>query len=210
VQAAGLASRTRFRDRTRSVRRRAHGIGAWLRRRNDDAKAEVRAITAEVAAIAECTVAEARHVAANARRGVRAAKAQATGKSLALLAELERTAELVERIAAQTRTRLACETPDGATRIVSLHDPDARPIAKGRLGRPVEFGYKAQVLDNSDGIVIDHTVQVGNPPDAPGLVPAITRIIARLGAHPGPSPRTAATAKLPSMPASKPSASAGC
>jgi IS5 family transposase len=33
--------------------------------------------------------------------------------------------------------------PDGATRLVSLHDPDARPIRKGRIGRPVEFGYKA-------------------------------------------------------------------
>jgi len=24
-----------------------------------------------------------------------------------------------------------------------MHDPDARPIAKGRLGKPVEFGYYA-------------------------------------------------------------------
>jgi len=45
----------------------------------------------------------------------------------------------------QTRQRLAGITPDGATRRVSLHDPDARLIAKGRLGKPVEFGYKAQV-----------------------------------------------------------------
>ena len=126
-------ARTTFRDRTRSVRRRAHDIGAWLRRRNDDAKAEVRAITGEVAGIAERTVVDARHVAANARRGLRAAKHRATGKTLAVLAELERTAELVERIAAQTRVRLSGETPDGSTRIVSLHDPDARPIAKGRL-----------------------------------------------------------------------------
>ena len=33
-------------------------------------------------------------------------------------------------------------TPIGATRKVSLHDPDARPIAKGRLGKPVEFGNR--------------------------------------------------------------------
>jgi IS5 family transposase len=26
--------------------------------------------------------------------------------------------------------------PDGATRLVSLHDPDARPIRKGRIDRP--------------------------------------------------------------------------
>jgi transposase, IS5 family len=59
-------------------------------------------------------------------------------------------------IAAQTRQRLAGVTPDGATRRVSLHDPAARPIAKGRLGRPVEFGYKGQVLDNVDGVVLDY------------------------------------------------------
>ncbi len=67
---------------------------------------------------------------------------------------------------------------------MSLHDPDARPIAKGRLGRPVEFGYKAQVVDNVDGIVVDHGVHVGNPPDAPMLVPAVARILARFGRAP--------------------------
>jgi len=93
---------------------------------------------------------------------------------------IERTA----RIVAQTRTRLAGITPDSATRIVSLHDPDARPIAKGRLGKPVEFGYKAQVLDNEDGIVLDYTVEQGNPPDAPQLAHAIGRITQRTGRAP--------------------------
>jgi len=41
--------------------------------------------------------------------------------------------------------------PDAATRVVSLHDRDARPIVRGRLDRPVEFGYKAQICDNDDG-----------------------------------------------------------
>ena len=67
---------------------------------------------------------------------------------------------------------------------MSLHDIDARPIAKGRLGKPVEFGYKAQITDNRDGIVIDHVIAKGNPPDAPMLVPAIARIKARFGRAP--------------------------
>jgi IS5 family transposase len=67
---------------------------------------------------------------------------------------------------------------------VSLHDGDARPIAKGRLGKPVEFGYKAQLVDNQDGIIVDHNVEAGNPPDAPMLVPAIERIRARTGRTP--------------------------
>ena len=49
------------------------------------------------------------------------------------------------RIAEQTRQRLA-GPPRTAPPGGSAHDGDARPIAKGRLGRPVEFGYTAQVV----------------------------------------------------------------
>jgi IS5 family transposase len=78
----------------------------------------------------------------------------------------------------------AGEVPDGSARTVSLHDPDARPIAKGRLGKPVEFGYKAQVTDNVDGTVVDLVVFKGNPPDAQMLVPAVRRIKALFGRAP--------------------------
>src|SRR6478735_1569170 len=89
---------------------------------------------------------------------------------------LEQLPERTRKIAAQCHQRLAGTTPEGATRTVSLHDPDARPIVKGRLGRPVEFGYKAQIVDNEDGIIVDHNIEQGNPPDAPQLVPAIERV----------------------------------
>jgi len=75
-------------------------------------------------------------------------------------------------------------TPAGATRLVSLHDPDARHIAKGRLGKPVEFGHKAQVCDNEDGVILDHDVLPGNPADAPRLAPCIARVIQRSGQTP--------------------------
>jgi IS5 family transposase len=74
--------------------------------------------------------------------------------------------------------------PESASRLVSLHDVDARPIRKGRLGKPVEFGYKAQIIDNADGVILDHNVEVGNPPDAPQLAPAVARITTRTGHTP--------------------------
>lgn len=52
------------------------------------------------------------------------------------------------------------------------------------MGKPVEFGYKAQVVDNVDGIVVDHELHCGNSPDAPMLAPAIARIKARFGRAP--------------------------
>jgi IS5 family transposase len=184
VHAAGGAVRTKVRDRRRSVRRHAHSIGAWLRRRSGDAKDEVLRITGELATLTELTAVDAEKVVANARRKLASMGQGASGKLAALVDELEVTIERARQIAAQARARQGGEMPDGATRLVSLHDPEARPIRKGRIGKPVEFGYKAQVVDNVDGIVVDHQVMIGNPNDAPLLVPAIERIKQRMGHAP--------------------------
>lgn len=184
LQGMGLATRTRFRDRGRSIRRRAHEMGAWLRRRTEEAKEEVKKVNAEMAEITEAALADARAVARNARRSLKAAGDAASGKALACLAELEVMIERVDRVVSQTRERLAGGMPDGATRLVSLRDPDARPIKKGRLGKPVEFGYKAQVADNRDGIILDYQVFLGNPDDDALLAPAIGRIKERFGKAP--------------------------
>ncbi len=88
-------------------------------------------------------------------------------------------------IAAQAWQRLAGDMPGGASGRVSLHDADARPIAKGRLGKPAGFGYQAQVTGNDDGIVPDHAVEQGNPADGPQLAPALARVIKRAGKKPG-------------------------
>ena len=184
LKAMGLATRTGLVDRTRTVRSRARSINANLRRRSDDGLAEVKRINAEMAGIAERVADQADAVVRNARRTLRALADRASGRARAAVVELERTAALTRRVAAQTRQRLAGETPAGATRVVSLHDADARPIAKGRLGKPVEFGYKAQLVDNEDGVIVDHNVEAGNPPDAPMLEPAIQRIKRRTGRAP--------------------------
>jgi IS5 family transposase len=57
-------------------------------------------------------------------------------------------------------------------------------IRRGQIGKPVEFGYEAQVVDNADGVILDHTVEVGNPADAPQLAPAIARVAQRAGHAP--------------------------
>ncbi|MBY0391601.1 MAG: transposase, partial [Mycobacterium pseudokansasii] len=114
-----------------------------------------------------------------------AAAGRRRGRLVRAVNDLAKLLDATRQIVAQTRLRIAGHTPDGATRRVSLHDGDARPIAKGCLGKPVEFGYKAQVVDNGDGIVLDHTVEQGNPPDAPQLAPAVKRVTTRAGRTPG-------------------------
>jgi IS5 family transposase len=176
----GLATRTPLRDRTRAVYRRARDVVNTLRQRDDQRRARVHRLNAELVGIARASIREAHAVIRNARQRVRQLGDRATGRQRAIIDDLASLSERLERVAAQTRQRVVeGVTPAGATRVVSLHDPDARPIAKGRLGRPVEFGYKAQIVDNEDGVILDHNVEIGNPPDAPMLVPAIERITRR-------------------------------
>ena len=143
LKAAGLATRTRFRDRSRSARRRCRAINANLRRRSDEKANDVRRINAEIVAIARAAARQAEAVARNARRALRQQGQGAANRARAAVDRLETTADRVMKVAEQCTQRLAGHIPDAATRIVSLHDPDARAIRKGRIGKPVEFGYKA-------------------------------------------------------------------
>jgi IS5 family transposase len=188
IKAAGGATRTRARDRRRSAGRRARSIAAKLKLRGqqqrDQAQAAVRRITGELAGIAEAAMAEAATVLRNAKRALRTASGARKGRLHRAINDLDTLMGRTQRVVAQTRSRLGGVMPESASRLVSLHDVDARPIRKGRLGKPVEFGYKAQIVDNADGVILDHTIEIGNPADAPQLAPAIERITRRAGRTP--------------------------
>ena len=188
IKAAGGASRTRVRDRRRSAGRRARSIAAKLRLRGqqqrDQAQAAVRRITGELADIAEHAIRDAAAVICNAKRALRTATGARKGRLAQAINHLDTVVGRTQQVVAQTRSRLAGVMPESASRLVSLHDVDARPIRKGRLGKPVEFGYKAQIVDNADGVILDHTVELGNPHDAAQLAPAIERIARRTGRPP--------------------------
>ena len=189
VQAAGGATGTVMTGRRRAAGRRARAMAATMRARaqlgRDEASRAIRRVTGDLADLAEAAAAQAAAVLRNGRRAVRRAlSGRARGRLRRALGELAVTIGRTATVAAQARSRLAGQMPDGATRLVSLHDPDARPIRKGRIDRPVEFGYKAQVLDNDDGVVVDYSVERGAAPDGPQLAPAITRVTQRAGRIP--------------------------
>jgi transposase, IS5 family len=189
VQAAGGATGTAMTDRRRAATRRAREMTAQMRARGklgkDQSTAAIRRVSAGLADLADKTAAEAAAVLRNGRRALpKALSGRMRGRLRRSLAELAVTIERTGKVVAQARTRLAGRTPQGATRLVSLHDPDARPIRKGRIHRPVEFGYKAQVADNDEGIILDYSVELGAAPDGPQLAPAIERIRRRAGRVP--------------------------
>ena len=81
IQAAGGATRTTVRDRSRAAGKRAHAIGAKLRSRSaagrDEALAAVRRTTGDLADLAEKAADEAERLLANAKQSLRRARAKA-------------------------------------------------------------------------------------------------------------------------------------
>ena len=123
--------KARVRDRSRAMGRKLRAITWTVRRRSGEAKAEVLRLTAATGELLERSIKEARRLAAVARRKARGRHANAKLKGAAALEEM---ADRCEKVAGQIRQRVAGnEIKD---RIVSLHDPDARPIRKGKLGKP--------------------------------------------------------------------------
>jgi IS5 family transposase len=173
VKAQGAASKTRFRDRGRAAGRRMRQLARTLRRRTGVAMAEVDRLTGEVAGLARRTLGEVEAVVRNARRAL--GRRPGDGRLGRLVGELDETIVQTQRLLAQTDQRLAGNRVI-ADRLVSLADPDARPIRKGKPQHPTQFGYTLLVAEEERGFIADHQLQQGNPPDAPQLVPAVQRV----------------------------------
>jgi transposase, IS5 family len=145
VRAAAPAVTERVRDRSRAVGRRLRELGRSLKRRTGEAKVAVQRLTEEAAAQLRASAREARKLLAAAKRSrSRAAGVSPTGRARAIRT-LEETVELAERVVRQVRMRFAGEQI--VERLVSLCDPDARPVRRGKLSQPTEFGYVVQFVE---------------------------------------------------------------
>ena len=88
-------------------------------------------MTEQTGALLERSVKEARRLAEVARGKARGRGATAKLKAATSLEEL---ADRCEKVASQIARRVKGEPI--SDRLVSLADPDARPIRKGKLGKP--------------------------------------------------------------------------
>ena len=175
----------RVQDRTRAIGRRLRLISKTMGRRTGERKQEVLRLTEDASRLLQRSLREARRVAATARRGARGRSASA---KLTAINRLQEVADRAERIVNQIKLRLAGE-PIG-NRLVSMFDPDARPIRKGKLGKPNEFGYVAQICEitpntkpGARGFIVPASTRLGNPKEAQ-LLPDTVSELDRLGLRP--------------------------
>ncbi len=178
-------NKARVRDRSRSMGVKLRAISRTIRRRSGEAKAEVLKLTEQTGELLERSIAEARKLAAATRRKARGRGAKAKLKAAAKLEEL---ADRCEKVAKQIKQRVAGEPIKD--RLVSLFDPDARPIRKGKLGKPNEFGYVSQLAEVTEhtkrgarGLILPASTELGNPAEET-LLPGTVAELERLGIRP--------------------------
>jgi IS5 family transposase len=79
---------------------------------------------------------------------------------------------VVRRLAEQTKQVLS-GNPHVKNRVVTVFDQAARPIRKGKLKVPTEFGRTVRVDQSEDGYITGYAVHIGSPGDSTQMVPAV-------------------------------------
>jgi len=155
----------KVRDRSRSIARRLRKLNRTLAARTGQGKQAALKMTREAGEIAARSLREARRLAAALRSRARGRGAQA---KLAGAAHLGRIADRAAKVCEQIDQRVAGQKI--TDRLVSMSDPDARPIRKGKLRQPTEFGTVMQIAElcentrrGARGLILPAATKIGSP-----------------------------------------------
>jgi IS5 family transposase len=160
-------------------------ISKTIGRRTGERKQEVLRLTKEAGEQLGRSLRQARRLAVRARRS---ASGRGASAKLSAVKRLEEIADRAERVVIQIKRRLAGEP--NPNRLISMFDPDARPIRKGKLGKPNEFGYVAQICEvtqntkrGARGFIVPMSTKLGSPNETQ-LLPDTVSELDRLGLRP--------------------------
>ena len=132
-------------NRSRAVQKRVRSIGRSLRKRTGEAKAAVQTLTEEASAQVSSSLRESTKLLAQAKASTATAKGVSPKARAKTIKKLEEWIKLSGRVVEQVGMRFAGEKIEG--RLVSLFDPDARPVRRGKVAKPNEFGYVVQLTE---------------------------------------------------------------
>jgi IS5 family transposase len=186
-QAAGVAGdgAPRVTDRSRSIGAKLRKLNRSIAGRTGQSKELALRLTGEAGDLAARSVREARRLAATLRRRARGRGARA---KLRAAERIELLAERAEKVCQQITKRVAGQKI--TDRLVSMSDPDARPIRKGKLRQPTEFGTVMQVAElcentrrGARGLILPLATEIGSPNES-NLLPQTGRRLDQLGQRP--------------------------
>ncbi|MCK5590579.1 MAG: ISNCY family transposase [Candidatus Pacebacteria bacterium] len=175
IKKQGVATKTKFRDRTRTVKKTILKLCKNLRKKATSKKESIKEQTKKLLMITKDILKQAKDIAKDAAK---ATKEDLFDGIKALFDDLNKFTDIANRIQGQTEKVLANKGNTIESRVVSIFDTTARPIKKGKLGIKCEFGNKVVVQDTAQGIITGYQVLEENPSDTSLVDEAIEQHVA--------------------------------
>ena len=181
---AGAAG-TKLRDRSRSVKWRVLEIGRAARGKAASSRDKLKAAYGSLLRSTGRVVAQAKRFSREIGDGVK--RGAEVVQQMALEGHrrvLDTMVPRVQQVLRQTKARIYRGDTRSVGKIVSIFEPSAEVIRKGKAAKHTEFGKLIKLQEAENQIVVDYEVYARRPPDADLLIPAIEIHAAKLGRVP--------------------------
>jgi IS5 family transposase len=176
---------TKLRDRSRSVAQRVREIARAARSKAPPSREKMKQAYDKLLKATGRVVGQAKRFAQDITSGVK--RCADVVQQVVLEGQREVLNEMVPRVQQVIRQTVA-RIFEGDTRsegkIVSVFEPSAEVIRKGKASKPTEFGKLIKLQEAENQIVIDYQVYEQRPSDTDLLIPAIDAHEAKLGRVP--------------------------
>jgi transposase, IS5 family len=176
---------TKLRDRSRSVTQRVHEIARAARSKALPSQEKMKQAYDKLLKATGHVVGQAKRFAQEITGGVK--RCTDVVKQVALEGQRQILSEMVPRVQQvmrQTIARIFEGDSRSEGKIVSVFEPSAEVIRKGKASKPTEFGKLIKLQEAENQIVIDCQVYERRPSDRDLLIPAIDAHEAKLGRVP--------------------------
>lgn len=180
LEEAGVKVARNFVYHGRAVKKRLLEISKVTVKRTGEAIQAVNQITSELVKVAQDTLKRAGSVVRGAKVALAKGNQRVKGR---IIDELQKTREILKQVIEQAQMVIAGNRHI-PNRLVSIYDLKARPIKKGKRGKPVEFGRKVSVHTNEQGLVTGWRVYEGNPSDNTTVIESIEQFTETTGQKP--------------------------
>jgi transposase, IS5 family len=176
---------TRVRDRLRTIGYRVMEIARLSRSKGQEQKEKMQEKYRELVRLTRQVRNQAQRFSEEIHRGVKRAmnrKQQAVLQGMKQ--ELEAMIPLVDQVLRQTTARVFRGVTDTPGKIVSLFEPTAEIIRKGKVNKPTEFGKLVKIQEAENQIITHYAVCRQRPADSTLLLGAVQLHQQRLGRAP--------------------------
>jgi IS5 family transposase len=160
ASAAGEAG-VKFRDRSRSVKRRILEIAYAARNKSEQGQEKLKVAYRKLLEATSRVVGQAQKVS-----GAIAGKAKQ---------QLDETIPRVRQVMRQARARVLGGNTRADNKILSMFEPDTEVIRKGKASKPTEFGKMVKIQEAENQIVTHFEVFDQRPSDSDLLTPSIEK-----------------------------------